>query len=66
MNFGPISSSSSSSNYSFLNNLENCDPELKPILTTIFSLHLCSTLERNLTQLLTLGIITPEQVSYHS
>lgn len=44
-----------------LQNQENAD--LKEILTQIFSLYLCSTLERNLTQLLTLGIITPEQVN---
>ncbi|TRY71177.1 hypothetical protein TCAL_12351 [Tigriopus californicus] len=46
----------------FHNTLQNQDnADLKEILTQIFSLYLCSTLERNLTQLLTLGIITPEQ-----
>ena len=39
-----------------------CDGDLKPMLGKIFHLHLLSTMEANLSQMLVLGLLKPEQV----
>ncbi len=41
---------------------DRCDGDLKPMLGKIFHLHLLSTMEANLSQMLVLGLLKPEQV----
>ena len=42
-----------------------CDAGLKPILEKLFNLYMVSTIEKNLGNLLILGIVKPDQVSFH-
>ena len=51
-------------NYRFAHTLTVCDAGLKPILEKLFTLYMVSTIEQNLGNLLILGIIKPEQVSF--
>jgi len=48
----------------FLIALQESDDDLKPMLTTLFSLYALSTMEENMAQLVILDVITPAQVSY--
>jgi len=41
----------------------SCDTDLKPILEKVFELYLASNIERNLTQLLTMELIKPQQAT---
>jgi len=46
----------------FAHTLATCDSGLKPILEKIFNLYMVSTVEKNLGNLLILGIVQPDQV----
>ena len=48
--------------YRFAHTLATCDSGLKPILEKIFNLYMVSTVEKNLGNLLILGIVQPDQV----
>jgi len=47
----------------FAHVLTTCDSELKPILEQLFNLYMVSTIEKNLGNLLILGIVKPDQVA---
>jgi len=47
----------------FLLAIEEADPDLKPILDTLFSLYAVNTLERNLAQLVIAGVVKREQMA---
>ena len=48
--------------FSFAATIAECDPSLKGILTDVFTLYLCSLVERNATQLILDEVVTPQEV----
>ena len=52
------------SNFRFEATVGSCDTDLKPILEKVLELYLASNVERNLTQLMTMELIKPQQVRF--